>query len=62
MSDCGRYLIVTPTSGSSGNENLYFADLEKNGPITGQISLTPVVTTLEASYDVNTYFTIISGN
>lgn len=31
---------------------LYFANLEKNGPITGKIPLTPIVTEFDADYDV----------
>lgn len=51
MSSCGKYLIVTP---GSGEQNLlYFTDLEKNGPITGKMTLTKIVTKFEADYEVN---------
>lgn len=53
MSDCGKYLIVSIVKACRDNL-LYFADLEKNGEITGKISLTPVVTEFKADYDVNT--------
>lgn len=52
MSDCGKYLIV-PIVKACRDNLLYFADLEKNGPITGKIPLTPIVTEFEADYDVN---------
>lgn len=37
---------------------LYFADLEKNGEITGKIPLTPIVTEFIADYEVNTNFVV----
>lgn len=52
VSDCGKYLIVTIVKACRDNL-LYFADLEKNGEITGKIPLTPIVTEFEADYDVN---------
>lgn len=51
MSDCGKYLIVSIVKACRDNL-LYFADLEKNGAITGKIPLTPIVTEFEADYDV----------
>lgn len=54
VSDCGRYLIMMIVEGCRDNL-LYFADLEKNGPITGKIPVTPVVTKFEADYDVSDY-------
>lgn len=53
MSDCGKYLIVSIVKACRDNL-LYFADLEKNGEITGKIPLTPIVTEFVADYDVNT--------
>ncbi|XP_031619279.1 prolyl endopeptidase-like [Contarinia nasturtii] len=50
VSDCGKYLIVTIVKACRDNL-LYFADLEKNGPINGKIPLTPIVTEFEADYD-----------
>lgn len=51
VSSSGKYLIVSPRNGS---QNLvYFANLEENGPISGKIKLTPIVTEFEASYGVN---------
>lgn len=44
-------MIVTIVKACRDNL-LYFADLEKNGPITGKIPLTPIVTEFEADYDV----------
>lgn len=52
MSDCGKYLIVSIVKACRDNL-LYFADLEKNGEITGKIPLTPIVTEFVADYDVN---------
>ncbi|XP_031639763.1 prolyl endopeptidase-like [Contarinia nasturtii] len=49
MSDCGKYLILMAEVGE--NQLLYFADLESNGPITGKIPLTQIVTEFDASYD-----------
>lgn len=51
MSDCGVYLIVSVVKACRDNL-LFFADLEKNGTITGKIQLTPIVTEFEADYDV----------
>ena len=52
VSDCGRYLITTPSENTRNNQ-LYFSDLNKleNG-ITGKIDLTPVVTDFEADFHV----------
>lgn len=52
VSDCGKFLIVSIVKACRDNL-LYFADLEKNGPITGKIELTPIVTEFEADYDVS---------
>lgn len=52
MSDCGKYMIVSIVKACRDNL-LYFADLEKNGEITGKIPLTPIVTEFEADYDVS---------
>lgn len=52
VSDCGKYMIVTIIKACRDNL-LYFADLEKNGEITGKIPLTPIVTEFEADYDVS---------
>lgn len=52
MSDCGKYLVVSIVKACRDNL-LYFADLEKNGEITGKIPLTPIVTEFVADYDVN---------
>lgn len=52
VSDCGKYLIVSIVKACRDNL-LYFADLEKNGEITGKIPLTPIVTEFVADYDVN---------
>lgn len=53
MSDCGKYLIVSIVKACRDNL-LYFADLEKNGKITGKIPLTPIVTEFESDYEVST--------
>lgn len=55
VSDCGKYMIVTIVKACRDNL-LYFADLEKNGEITGKIPLTPIVTEFEADYDVSWIF------
>ncbi|XP_055295103.1 prolyl endopeptidase-like [Sitodiplosis mosellana] len=47
VSSCGKYLIVIS---ELGNQLLYYADLQKNGPINGKIPLTPIVTKFEADY------------
>lgn len=52
MSDCGKYLIVSIVKACRDNL-LYFADLEKNGDISGKIPLTPIVTEFKADYDVS---------
>ncbi|XP_055295191.1 prolyl endopeptidase-like [Sitodiplosis mosellana] len=49
VSSCGTYLILSP--GSGANNALYFADLSKNGPITGKIPLTTIVTEPNAAYE-----------
>lgn len=51
MSSNGKYLIITPSEGSK--DVLYFADLEKIGPVTGKINLTPIVTKPEATFEVS---------
>lgn len=48
ISSDGKYLIVSP-----GQNYWFFADLEMNGPITGNISLTPIFTDTEDIYKVN---------
>lgn len=58
VSDCGKYLIVSIVKACRDNL-LYFADLEKNGEITGKIPLTPIVTEFEADYDVCFTMTLI---
>lgn len=63
VSDCGKYMIVSIVKACRDNL-LYFADLEKNGEITGKIPLTPIVTEFEADYDVscaNIHWTIESN-
>lgn len=51
MSSCGEYLIVLP---SLGNEyGLYFANLTKNGLITGKIPLTSIINKPDVSCEVN---------
>lgn len=49
VSDCGKYLIVTPVQDCKDNL-LYFAELPET--ITGKIELTPIVDKLEAEYEV----------
>jgi len=53
VSDCGKYLIVTPQQDCRDNL-VYFADLDealKNG-FTGKLELHPIVTKFESDYDV----------
>lgn len=51
MSDCGRYLVITPQKGCRDNL-LYFCDLEKlDYKITGKLPLVQVVHKLEADYE-----------
>lgn len=53
VSDCGRYLIVTPQKAVKNNL-VYFSDLNKiNGVIDGKLDLVPVITELEADYEVS---------
>ncbi|KAF2355436.1 Peptidase S9 prolyl oligopeptidase catalytic domain [Trinorchestia longiramus] len=48
VSDCGKYLVITPVQDCKDNL-LYFAALPDE--ITGRIELTPVVDKLEAEYE-----------
>lgn len=52
VSDNGRYLILFVTVSKVQNI-LYFADLEKNGPINGKIPLMQIATKTGAVYNVN---------
>lgn len=51
VSDCGKWLILTPIKGCKNNL-IYIGNLEEIKEITGKIPLTPVVTKLEADYEV----------
>ena len=50
VSDCGRYLIVTPVQDCKDNL-VYFGVLPSE--ITGKIDLMPVISKLEAEYEVS---------
>ncbi|CAG0914209.1 unnamed protein product [Notodromas monacha] len=51
LSDCGRYLFITPVKECKENL-LFFFDLNSLGPegIVGKVPLTPIVTKFEADY------------
>lgn len=52
MSDCGRYLIVTPQKGCQDNL-VYISDLQKvDYKIDGKLDLIPIITKIEADYEV----------
>ena len=53
VSDCGRYLIVTPVKDCRDNL-LFFADLSKTPDIAGKLQLTQIVHEFEADYEVST--------
>jgi prolyl oligopeptidase len=53
VSDCGKYLLLYIMSGCK-DMLLYFADLEKNGDITGKLNFEKIVDVFEADYDVST--------
>ncbi|XP_065202528.1 prolyl endopeptidase-like [Planococcus citri] len=51
LSDCGKYLIITPSDNDDHNL-IYIADLEKiNYEIKGKLDLIPIVTKMEAIYE-----------
>ncbi|XP_050674292.1 prolyl endopeptidase isoform X2 [Leptidea sinapis] len=50
VSDCGRYLIVTPVKDCRDNL-LFFADLSKHPEISGKLPLTQIVHKFEADYE-----------
>ncbi|XP_013149586.1 PREDICTED: prolyl endopeptidase isoform X2 [Papilio polytes] len=50
VSDCGRYLLVSPVRDCRDNL-LYFADLDKQPEITGLLPLTQIVHKFEADYE-----------
>ncbi|XP_054266727.1 prolyl endopeptidase isoform X2 [Macrosteles quadrilineatus] len=52
VSDCGRWLFITPRKDCKDNL-LYFADLHSlpDGKITGKLKLTPIITKFEADYE-----------
>jgi prolyl oligopeptidase len=52
VSDCGKYLLLYIMSGCK-DMLLYFADLEKNGEITGKLNFEKIVDEFEADYDVS---------
>lgn len=52
VSHCGKYLIMSIIKDCRDNL-LYFADLEKNGQISGKLTLTQIVHKFEADYDVS---------
>ncbi|CAH0562400.1 unnamed protein product [Brassicogethes aeneus] len=50
VSDCGKYLMVTPIKGCKNNL-LYYAKLENNEKITKKLDLIPIVTEFQADYE-----------
>ncbi|XP_034949822.1 prolyl endopeptidase [Chelonus insularis] len=50
VTDCGKYLLVTPMKDCRDNL-IYFTKLESSEKITGKLSLTKVVEKFEADYD-----------
>lgn len=54
VSDCGRWLIVTPQKDCKDNL-LYFSDLHAvpSGNINGELKLVQVVDKFEADYEVS---------
>lgn len=51
VSDCGRYLIVTPQKGCQDNL-VYISDLETvKYEISGKLDLIPIITKIEADYE-----------
>lgn len=52
MSDCGKYLVVTPIKGCKNNL-LYYAELRDDYKVEGKLNLKPIVTEFNADYEVN---------
>lgn len=54
VSDCGRWLIITPKKGCQDNL-MYYYDLHTlpDGKISGQLKLSPIIEKLECDYDVS---------
>ncbi|CAH0393811.1 unnamed protein product [Bemisia tabaci] len=52
VSDCGRWLIITPKKGCQDNL-MYYYDLHTlpDGKISGQLKLSPIIEKLECDYD-----------
>lgn len=51
MTDCGKYLIVSPVKDCRDNL-LFFAELSEKKEITGKLPLTQIVHKFEADYEV----------
>lgn len=58
VSDCGKWLIVTPMKDC--NDNLvFFTELKPGAEIKGKLNLTPIVEKMEADYDVSISVSIV---
>lgn len=51
VTDCGKYLIVSPVKDCRDNL-LFFAELSDKNEITGKLPLTQIVHKFEADYEV----------
>lgn len=60
VSDCGRYLIVSPVKDCRDNL-LFFADLSKYPQINGKLELTQFVFKFEADYEVSKFIRVYSN-
>lgn len=52
VSDCGKYLILSIVKDCRDNL-IFYADLEKNGEVTGKIELKQVIFKFESDYEVS---------
>ncbi|XP_019880935.1 prolyl endopeptidase isoform X2 [Aethina tumida] len=50
VSDCGKYLVVTPIKGCKNNL-LYYAELRDDYKVEGKLDLKPIVTEFNADYE-----------
>lgn len=55
MTDCGKYLIVSPVKDCRDNL-LFYADLTKQPELNGKLHLTQIVHKFEADYEVHLKF------
>ena len=60
VSDCGRYLMLTPREGCDPVNRLYYVDLEKIDAINGILPYNVIVDNFDAEYEV--FFPILFPN